>query len=126
MLKLPRAVPLVRRLGLCSFGRRERLRAERYRCSNSGTFVTPSSSSYSPDAKNRTMSVPPRTCSPCCWRYPVPYGVDSLSSCRLYDVTLSCTHVPAATWVRKHCTVFDRLDVVAAVVPVRQPQKAVG
>jgi hypothetical protein len=29
-------------------------------------------------------------------------------------------------WVRKHSTVFDRDDVVAAVVPVRQPQYAVA
>ena len=43
-----------------------------------------------------------------------------------YDVTLSCVHTPAATCVRKHCTVFEGLDVVAEVVPVRQPQKAVG
>ena len=41
-------------------------------------------------------------------------------------MTLSWTHVLAATWLRKHWTVFDAVDVVAAVVPVRHPHHAVG
>ena len=50
---------------------------------------------------------------PCCWRYDVPNGVDSGSAARLYVVTLSCLHTFVATWLRKHWTVFDGLDVVA-------------
>ena len=48
------------------------------------------------------------------------------SSYRLKLVTLSCVHVPAGICERKHCTVLTGVDVVAAVVPVRQPRYAVG
>ena len=52
----------------------------------------------------------------------------------LYFVTLSCTHAPAATWVRKHWAEIALAGVVVAAafcvgvpsVRVRHPVYAVG
>ena len=51
MLKLPRPVMRVRWFGLCCSGLSDRFFVAMMRFSNSGTLVTPSSSSYSPCRK---------------------------------------------------------------------------
>jgi hypothetical protein len=130
---LARRLACFRALGrYCSYGTSLICRAATSWLENTGGIRSnPISSSHSPEKKYRATSTPPDTCTPTCPRYPVPSADASWSSKRLNAETLSwrqnCGSLGARTvCVRKHCTPLVGVELVDAVVPVRQPRYAVG
>src|SRR5689334_5948576 len=65
--------------------------------SKSGILYKPTSFSYSPLAKKRSVCWPPDICTPAFLRRPVPNGVVFFADQRLKLVRLSETHCPSDT-----------------------------